>query len=352
MAQDQEAEKCILHPDATVRDAIEVMHSSNRPAVAIVGDNRRLVGLFTNGDMRKFFLAGGNLSQSIQEAMNPAPLVFHSQAAVESRKESAPLIVYPLVDECGRLLSLIFEDSVVVYDADSLKGVPLVVMAGGKGTRLYPYTKVLPKALMPIGDYTISERIIEQFYRYGCRDVWFVLNYRGAMIKAYFDSLETDYRVSYVTEDAFRGTGGGLALLKGKVDGTFCLSNCDIIVRDDLSCAYQTHKSRGDVITYVCAMMNFAIPYGVVETDGQGFICSMREKPQMNYLVNTGVYIVEPEVLDLIEGDESVDFPELAQRVIDRGGKVGVFPIPQESWIDIGETGKMKDALSRVEREE
>lgn len=336
--------------DASVRDAVELMSENHAPAVAIVDPDNNLLGLFTNGDMRHFFLEDGDLASPIVQAMNTDPVCFKSEAEINYAKKNHPYIVYPLIDEDGKLLMLAFnsEDDVMMAE-DALDGVPLVIMAGGKGTRLYPYTKTLPKALVPIGDTSIAERIIDQFYLRGCRDVWFVLNHKADMVKSYFEGLETDYSVHFLTESEFRGTGGGLALLKDQIKTSFIVSNCDILIDDDLTCAYQTHKELGDDITYVSAMINTSIPYGVIETDDDGYVTGLREKPEFSFLVSTGVYIVEPHVLDYIGEDEAIDFPDIVKRCMQNGGKVGVFPIPENSWIDIGELNKMQIATQRLE---
>lgn len=336
--------------DASVRDAIELMSKNHAPAVAVVDEDNSLLGLFTNGDMRHFFLEDGDLVTPIVQAMNEDPVCFRSDSEINYARKNHPYVAYPLVDEDKKLLLLAFnsEDDLMMTE-DALAEVPLVIMAGGKGTRLYPYTKILPKALVPIGDTSIAERIIDQFYSRGCRDVWFILNHKADMVKSYFEGIDTDYSVHFLTEAKFRGTGGGLALLKGQIDSTFIVSNCDILVEDDLACAYQTHKELGDDITYVSAFMNTAIPYGVIETDDEGYVTGLKEKPEFSFLVSTGVYIVEPSVLDYIKEDESLDFPDIVKRCIQDGGKVGVFPVPENSWIDIGELNKMHMATQRLE---
>lgn len=336
--------------EASVRDAIELMSKNHTPAVAIVGTDNELLGLFTNGDMRQFFLEDGDLAAPIVQAMNPDPVCFESEKEINYAKKNHPYIVYPLVNKDKKLLFLAFNnDDDLMMSEDALKEVPLVIMAGGKGTRLYPYTRILPKALVPIGKTSIAERIIEQFYLRGCRDVWFVLNHKADMVKSYFEGLETDYAVHFLLEEKFRGTGGGLDLLKGQIDSTFVVSNCDILVDDDLVCAYETHKKLGDDITYISAMVNTSIPYGVIETNDEGYVVGLKEKPEFSFLVSTGVYIVEPHVLDYIEPNEALDFPDIVKRCMQDGGKVGVFPVPESSWIDIGELNKMQMAAQRLE---
>lgn len=343
-------EDYIIDDSATVRDAVSKMHQSKVPAVAVVGKGtHKLVGLFTNGDMRAYFLRGGDLRSPITEAMNKSPKAFRSIPEANQRKTSAPLIVYPVVNAEGDVQAMIYNDMEAYWRNDALRDVPLVVMAGGKGTRLYPYTKILPKPLIPIGDVPIAERIIKQFAIHGCKDVWFILNYKAEMIKAYFSGQDTGCDLHYLKEDKFLGTGGGLALLRGKIDRTFILSNCDIMIDDDLSCAYNTHVSHGNDITYVCALMDYTLPYGVIDTDESGKITDMHEKPSFSHLVSTGVYVIEPSVLDLIGDEEFIDFPDVAKRCMEHGGKVGVFPVPDSAWIDMGEPNKMADAWRRVQ---
>jgi dTDP-glucose pyrophosphorylase len=325
----------------TVRDAIGMMHDYNRPAVGVVDAEGVLCGLFTNGDMRHFFLEGGQVNMDIEEAMNPEPVCFYSREDIAQARAVHSYIVYPLLDSAHKLIELVFDNAESVPRTNKLQGVPLVLMAGGKGTRLLPYTKIIPKALIPLDDRTVSENIIDQFYRHGCRDVYFILNYKAGMIRAYFDDLDPDYRTVYVQEDSYLGTGGGLSLLRGAIDSTFILSNCDILIQDDLSSAYACHRRDGNDITLVCAMMNVSIPYGVVDVDRSGRILGMKEKPEISKLVNTGVYIVEPDVMDLIDDNEPIDFPDVAKRCMDKGGRVGVFPISENAWMDIGELNKM-----------
>ncbi len=342
-------EDCIVGDKASVRDVIAKMHRSKIPAIAIVGvGGQRLVGLFTNGDMRAYFLRGGDLQAPISTAMNPSPTYFRSVPEANQRKATAPLIVYPVVNADGDVQAMVYNDGKALLRNETLADVPLVIMAGGKGTRLYPYTKVLPKPLIPVDDVPIAERIIRQFSIHGCKDVWFVLNYKAEMIKAYFSTQDTGCDLHYLKEDAFLGTGGGLSLLNGKIDKTFIVSNCDIIIDDDLSCAYNTHVTHGDDITYVCALMDYSLPYGVIDTDENGAIIGMREKPSFTHLVSTGVYIIEPHVLDMIGDGEHVDFPDVAKRCMERGGRVGVFPVPEAAWIDMGEMAKFADASQRV----
>lgn len=342
-------EKYLIDETFTIKQAIEKMEKELIKAVLIVNEHRQVQGLFSNGDMRKFFLRGGALSENISNAMNKTPRLYKSIEEIIEEKKTKIRIIYPIVDSNRVVIDIIDDEAdKTISSSSALKDVPLVIQAGGKGTRLYPYTKILPKPLIPIGDITITERIINSFAKFGCNKVYMILNYKGNMIKAYMSDLDKSYDLDYVTETEFLGTAGGLKLLKDKVNTTFFLSNCDILVDADFECIYKTHKAKGNKITFVCSMKDVVIPYGVVKTDDAGFITEMNEKPDFSFLINTGLYMIEPEVLNDIQDGEFIHLPDLAQRYIDKGEKVGVFPVSEKSWLDMGQFSEMENMIKRL----
>ena len=275
--------------------------------------------------------------------MNPNPQLYQSKDEVERERKNQLRVIYPIVDEKNCIVDIIDYDQNNSKEivSDVLSDIPLVIMAGGKGTRLYPYTKILPKPLIPIGDVTITERIIHSFQKYGCRHVLMILNHN-------MSELEKDYTVDFVEEKEFLGTAGGLRLIKDKIHSTFFLSNCDILVNADLECIYKTHKAKGNKITFVCSMKDIVIPYGVVETNADGTITEMKEKPGFSFLINTGLYMIEPEVIEDIKPGEFIHLPDLAQRYIDAGEKVGVFPISEKAWMDMGQFNEMENMMKNL----
>lgn len=333
-----------------VKNVIEYMEKNNIKAVFVINNQNILQGLFTYGDMRKYFLQNGDLTSKISSAMNTNPVVFYSLEEARAVSKIKKMVVYPIVDVEKHIIDAVFErdkgDNVKISNA--LERIPLVMMAGGKGTRLYPYTKILPKALIPIGNITISEHIIQKFIKFGCQKVFFVLKHKGNMIKSYFNEMNKEYEIEYLEETKFLGTGGGLSLLKGKMNDTFFVSNCDIIVNADLECALETHRKEGNVITFICAMKDVIIPYGVIETNDRGQITNIREKPELSFLTNTGVYIIEPKVVEELEDDEYIHLPDIAQRYIEKGENVGVFPISEKAWFDMGQFSEMENMMKEL----
>ncbi len=338
-------EKYTVRPDQTVKEVITYMDEAHIKAVAVTEDDMSFRGIFTAGDMRKFFIRSGEMTTPITEAMNRDPIIFHS--IYEARQYPKRLIFYPILDGDDHLVNVI-GDEISEETATVLKDVPVVIMAGGKGTRLYPYTKILPKALIPIGEQTITERIIDSFRAYGCNDFYMILNHKSGMIKAYFNEIDKDYNLTFVEEEEFLGTGGGLTYLKGLIKGTFFLSNCDILMDADIECIYRTHCKDHNVVTLVCAMMDTTIPYGVVQTNDNAELLSIKEKPEYSHLTNTGLYVLESRVIEELKTGEFIHMPDIALRYVSQGERVGVFPVSKQSWMDMGQFSEMESMKERL----
>ncbi len=233
--------KIIIDENITIREAIRILDKTAK-RILFVCDNNNLKGVITDGDIRRWILRNGDLSAKSKEITNYEPKYItkteKSQAKELMKKYSVNAI--PIVNINREIESVIFWDDLELKDDNEEKtklDIPVVIMAGGLGTRLYPYTKILPKALIPIGDIPIIERIINKFKEYGCLNYYLTVNYRKNMIKSYFGDIEKNYDISYLEEDKPLGTGGSLYLLKGKINRTFFVSNCDIINRCGL-CSY------------------------------------------------------------------------------------------------------------------
>jgi len=339
----------LLTETRTVRKAMEILDKTGRRVLFLVRDEV-LVASLSDGDIRRWILSGGSLKAPVSKAANYAPcyLPVAEQAAARELMRRKSIQALPLVDGEGHVVSICFWDDHQPKPMGEPIDAPVVMMAGGLGTRLYPYTKILPKPLIPIGDIPIAERIIRNFRQYGCKTFYLVVNHKKNMIKAYFNEIERDYTVEYADEEEPLGTGGGLGLLKGRLDTTFILTNCDILIHEDIAAIYRHHKQEQNTVTMICSLRNVGIPYGVVEIGGDGSIAGMREKPSLSFFTNTGCYIVEPEVLEHIEEGKAIGFPDVIQRLKDKGLKVGVYPIGENAWLDMGQMDaleKMKEQL-------
>ncbi|MCM1171676.1 MAG: nucleotidyltransferase family protein [Clostridium sp.] len=308
----------------------------------------RLAATLTDGDIRRWILAGGELTASVRNAANYKPHYLQNATAGKARQflKDNYIEAVPVVNEDFVIEQIFFADNKNIRS--SKLEIPIVMMAGGMGTRLYPYTKILPKPLIPVGEIPIAERIINKYVEYGCRDFYLIVNHKKNMIKAYFNEIEKNYNVYYIDEEKPLGTGGGLSMLKGRINNTFVLTNCDILINEDFVKIYKFHKEQKNVITMICSLKNFKIPYGIVEIGEVGEIKTMREKPELSFFTNTGCYIVEPEVIDGMNDNEMVNFPDIIEKHKNMGEKVSVYPIGEKAWLDMGqmdELERMRNAL-------
>ena len=303
----------------------------------------------TDGDIRKFFLRGGTPDQTVDHAANYHPL----SVSVSERGKARSILqehcidALPVLNKRGIITDIIFAHGL---DLDNRKQVdiPVVMMAGGLGTRLYPYTKILPKPLIPVGDLPIMEHIMRQFRQYGCTEFHGIVNYKKQLIKAYFSENEEHFNTVWYDEDKPLGTGGGLSLLKGKLSSTFFLTNCDLLIFTDYEKLLRFHRESGSAVTMVCAEKHVTIPYGVVETGESGVITAMQEKPAFQFLTNTGLYLVEPEVLDDIGEDEVIGFPDIIERQRRRGRRVSAYTVGEEDWLDMGQLDELEKMRERL----
>jgi NDP-sugar pyrophosphorylase family protein len=226
--------------------------------------------------------------------------------------------------------------------------LPVVIMAGGAGTRLEPFTRVLPKPLIPVGDRTVIEVIVGQFLPYGLDRFHLSVNYKSKIIKSFFEELAPPYSVDYVDEDEPLGTAGSLRALYTSSPSSMFVTNCDIIVRADYAELVAFHEAGGHDLTLVASLKEYRIPYGVCELEKGGGLSKILEKPQYNFLVNTGMYLVRRDRLNLIREGERCDMPQFMERIKEAGGKVGVFPIGAEAWLDIGQWAEYRKALDQL----
>jgi dTDP-glucose pyrophosphorylase len=327
---------------ATILQALLQMDAVNHKLL-IVTENDKYKSLLSIGDIQRGIIKGKDTSAPIAHILRDKERVNVSSTAATEEEIRARMLALrcefmPVIDDNNDLVEIYFWDDLLEEEQTSNRslGVPVVIMAGGKGTRLRPITNIIPKPLVPIGNKAIMEHIINSFNKMGCNDFYCSVNYKSSMIKQYFEELEADYSVSYFEEDFPMGTAGSLSMLKGTVNDTFFVSNCDIIVDQDYLEIYDFHKEHQYDLTIVAALKNYKIPYGILEVSDNGKLEAVQEKPDLTFFVNTGMYVLEPSLLEQIPTDRFFDITDLFEQIRANGGSIGVFPISEGAWMDIG----------------
>lgn len=327
----------------TISEAMQKIDGNTYGILFLVDEGGILLGCITDGDIRRFLLSGGKMDAAAIDAANKQPKV--AKTIDEARKlyHKRDYIVIPVLGENGSIIDLYSGEpgEATGKHRNSLK-IPVVINAGGKGTRLDPFTRVLPKPLIPVGDLPIIEHIMKEYQSYDCDEFHIIVNYKRDLMKAYFADNDNQYNITWHDEVKPLGTGGGLSLLRGKFKDTFFFANCDALLTANYESMLKFHKENGNIITMICAYKNINIPYGVVEMGINGTIKDMREKPLMSFLTNTGIYIVEPDVIEDIEDNVPIGFPDIIEKERQKGKRVAVFPVSENDWMDMGQLPELE----------
>lgn len=332
----------IISSDSSLLESLKQM-DTQKVKMLFVFEEERFVSILTIGDIQRAIVKNIALDTPISQIVRRNKKFAHVGESMEDiRRKMLELRAecMPVLDNDGELADVIFWSDLFEKEETDLRpkiDLPVVIMAGGKGTRLKPITNVIPKPLVPVGEKTILEVILDQFEGIGCHKFYMSVNYKADMMKYYLSQLEHKYDIEFFMEDKPLGTIGSVSLLKGKITTAFFVSNCDSINEQDYRDVWDYHTSNHNDMTIVTMVKSFKIPYGVIETGEDGLMTALKEKPEQTYQVNTGVYILNPELIEEIPEGEFFHITHLMDKVKKRGGRVGCFPVSEHSWKDMGE---------------
>lgn len=350
-------EKLFIHKDSSLIDTLKKIEEGEKKVLFVLGEDQSLFGVLTDGDIRRWILANGDLKGMAQDICNTNPITVSTDYALKDIKQlmiKNNIMAVPVTLD-GKVTDVLLWENVFT---NGEKGkpktkidIPVVIMAGGKGTRLQPFTHVLPKPLIPIGDKTVIEMIIDNFREYSLNEFYITVNHKSKTFKAYFEEREPGYKIEFVEENEPLGTAGSLQFLKDRLHGPIFLSNCDIIIKANYKEILDHHLENLNDITLVASLKHFNIPYGVCDINGGGTLKNIQEKPGYDFLVNTGMYVLESKILDTIPENKYYNMTDLINDVKNEGGKVGVFPIGEQSWIDVGQWEEYRNATKLLSLE-
>jgi dTDP-glucose pyrophosphorylase len=335
-----------VYPSTTIQTAIEVI---NRGAVQIalcVDDSNKLMGVLTDGDVRRALIGGSGLESTIAEILRNDFISVPDSTPRETVLEimlSMKLHHVPAVDEYG------FVKRLWIFD-ELLRPKPhenwVIVMAGGEGKRLHPLTKSQPKPMVYIGEKPMLELILEQCIHAHFKKFFISVNYLKDQIMDYFgDGSQWGVELRYLEEKSPLGTAGSLSLLPARPSDPVIVINGDVLTRVDFASLLDFHQSHDASITISARTHETQIPYGVIQSNGI-YLSSIAEKPILTHFVNAGVYVINPDQLTLLHPGVLMDMPQLVDSVIESGEHVAVFPI-HEYWMDVG----TESALARARSE-
>ncbi len=344
-------EELLVGPETMISEALVCLDKTGVGLVLVVDQNRHLLGTLVDGDIRRALLRNVGLEEPVGKIMSKNPVVSSVQT---SKQEAIDLMKkrqlrhIPLVNDRGEVVQVHWMEDLfwdAVQDETSV-----VIMCGGLGMRLRPITKTKPKGLLPVGETPLLESIIKDLARHGLKKVILTLNYKAEAIKNYFkDGRKWGVSIQYIQEDKKLGTAGSLRLLENPGDTPLLVMNGDLLTKIDYRKLLHFHRKEEFEFTVGIKSADFQLPYGVVGLHGKE-ILSIEEKPTQRFFVNAGIYVVNPELIDLIPSDAYFDMTQLIQKAIDHNVKVGGFPL-HEYWLDIGskeDYEKAKDETAKV----
>jgi dTDP-glucose pyrophosphorylase/predicted transcriptional regulator len=348
----------LISPTTTIKEAIHRLNETGLKILFITDTQERLLGTLTDGDIRRGIIAGLVLTTHVELVMRQK-FTYLTTDTPDCKQEARRLMQQhmieqvPILNENGVIVDVMlwidFLSDGKSMTARSPKSVsnPVVIMAGGKGTRLDPFTKILPKPLIPLGDKPIIENIMDRFFENGFSQFILIVNYKKEMIKAYFGEKSIPYNIMFVEENEFYGTAGGMFLLRNIITQSFIVTNCDTILEGNYSDFYKWHIDHNNIMTIIGSHKEITVPYGVLCMNN-GVLDKIDEKPKLDLFINTGTYIFEPSVFEFIKDYQYLDMDKLIREIKSlRADRVGVYP-HWRGWFDIGQWDEYRRSLKEL----
>ena len=328
-------EKILIKPNDSLQHAIKVLQEGGCRITLVVDGHKKLLGTVTDGDIRRALMSGMTMISRISDVMNKFPVTakkIDSREHILSLMDDMSILHIPIIDAAGVVCGL--ETLQQLLEKPSYDN-PVFLMAGGFGTRLHPLTENTPKPLLKVGNRPILETIIDQFIDYGFHNFYISTHFKPELIRDHFKNrYQQGVTIHFIHEDIPLGTAGSLGLLSDNLpDLPIIIMNGDLLTGVNFEHLLDFHNNNNSEATMCVREYDFQVPYGVVDIDGCN-IREIKEKPVLKFFVNAGIYVLNKNLINKVDGESYLDMTDFLEKELDSGG-VNAFPI-HEYWLDIG----------------
>ena len=310
----------LIKSNANIKNTLKQLSKTGEKCLVVVDNRNKILGTISDGDVRKALLKGKVYKDKINEFYQKDPIFLkkdnYSLSQAKNILIKKRIDIIPIIGKSRTVVDVLTFEKIFKKNKNNHKSgtfsKTVVIMAGGKGTRLEPFTSILPKPMVPINEKPVIEHIIEKFVDNNNNVNFFItLNYKSRILRAFFQEKKTNYKLSFVEEPKPLGTAGGLSLLKGKIKKPFLVTNCDTIININFDHLMSFHISNKNNLTLVASSKEYIIPYGTCKLNESGQLRSIVEKPKLDFFVNIGLYVLSPDLIKLIPKKRAFDMPDL-----------------------------------------
>ena len=341
----------LTHDNISVKKAFSIIAKTGKKCLAVVDSKFKLLGTLSDGDLRSAILKNYDINKSIKNIYNKKPYYILSNNIKETSLKKIFLNkkydLIPVVNSNHKIVDIIFWDEIFKEKKILNSKFKTVIMAGGKGTRLYPFTSVLPKPLIPIKGKPVIQLIIEKLSSFGIFDFYISLNYKANVLKAFFTELKSSFKFKFVEENKPLGTIGCLKLIKFKKNTNILLTNCDILFDFNINDFYDYHIKNDYDLTIATSSKDFIIPYGTCEVDQKGNLKKLDEKPKYSKLINIGFYFIKSSSIKFIPSNKKFDITDFIKKLKNHNKEIGLYPVDLNTWSDVGQWSEYNETVNK-----
>ena len=339
----------LIKQNENLKTALNFLNKNPDKCLVVQSNDGKLLGTLTDGDIRRSILKGLDFKDKILNIFNKKPFYINNDSKKKIKISDQLLKNYsviPIINSKKKIIDLKsknlsrIDKSQKNYSKIDLKKIPVIIMAGGEGKRLLPHTAILPKPLIPYKGKSLVEHIISRFKEYGLENFILTVKYKSALMKAYFSNFIKDVKISFIFESNSLGTAGSLHRLIKKKSQIFFVINCDTIIKCDYISLLNYHIENKHDLTIVVSKKKQIFNYGSCILKKNGTLKEIVEKPSSTHLANTGMYIINKKSINIIKKEERIDMDQLISRLIKKKHKIGIFPIDDDEWLDLGSWDK------------